>query len=315
MRRVGREEAERLIGAVRPGAVPHEARMVGIRPDLADEVDEDEDETPDEVYEVEFVGGGSYAWSWATRPFGRPGAPLWCTRPEEGDVLCVRGETTVGSPEVLRMEPRTLRVLGSRFARPQPTVLDPGVVAPADVTQGTGMTEDEALLVLRTHHEQLVRSGRQRLGGSLGSVPVFGSLLWVLHADDPIFLGLFGAAVLGTPAWAAASYLGPGLRRRRRLTRTTTEGFCEPVEVTRWWGPREVNVRAADGRSWAWNVRPEQHGLLRAETRMWATPLREGGIVHLVGLGGAGGVPTVVEGFTPARPTRPPRAGVQDVVR
>jgi len=315
VRRVGREEAERLLTS--GDDVVHEVTVVRRRPDLADPVRGGE--AAADVHEVEYADGGVYAWSWRSPQVIHDGSRLWCTSATGEGVRCVRVETVLPEPEVLTVARGTFQVLRSRFATPQPTVLDTSVVAPADVTQGTGLTEDEALVVLRSHHARLVRVGRAWMGASCAALPVLGNTVNLLVAlDNPVVVGVVAAVGLGPLAVASAAYLGPGRRRRGRISRSIEAGYVEPVEVVRWCEDT-VTVAALDGRRWSWQVRREDDdpAALPVGTRVWATPLSEGGYVHLVGSPDAegAGVPAVVEAAGVARTPRPPRAEIQDVVR
>ena len=318
VRRVSRQEATALLAEVRPGAVVHEVRVVALRPELCDPVVPG-GQPPPEVQEFDYADGGAYAWSWAAPQMLRAGTALWCTSPVDGDPLCVRAETVLPRPEVLRVRAGTLQVLRSRFTTPQPAVVDTSVIAPADLTQGTGLTEDEALLVLRSHHARLVRTGRAWVGASCAALPIVGNAANLFFAlDNPVVVGGFFALALGPPAVASAVYVGPWRRRRRRLSRPIEGGYLEPVEVVRWCDDT-VTVAAVDGRSWSWPVRSEGATTtsLPRGTRAWATPLREGAYVHLVADPDeeATKAPVVLEAAGVAHSPSPPRSPVQDVVR
>jgi len=314
VRRVDRDEAGQLLREERPGAAVHEVIVGQIRPDLRDRQVPGAQEPPD-VHEYAYTDGGGYSWSWATPQLIRAGSRLWCTTPVDDEVLCVRGETALGTPEVLRSRRGTLALLRSRFSTPQPTLVDPAVVAPADPTHGTAMTEEEALLVLRSHHAGLTRTGRAWVGASLATVPVVANMfsVWVGSGGGTAWVAL-GLLALGPVALASAMYAGPGRRRRLRLTRPVAEGFLDLVDVTTW-TDAVVTVTDVDGRRWSWQVRPESDTRLPEGARVWATPLREGGFVHLVGQRASDGVPRVIEARSSASIVLPPRSEIQDVLR
>ncbi|GAB49840.1 hypothetical protein [Mobilicoccus pelagius] len=148
-----------------------------------------------------------------------------------------------------------------------------------------------------------------------------GSRLWCTSATGEGVRCVRVETVLPEPevlAVASVVYLGPGRRRRGRISRPIEAGYLEPVEVVRWCEDT-VTAAAVDGRLWSWQVRraDDDPAALSVGTRVWATPLREGGYVHLVGSPDAegAGVPTVVEAAGVARTPLPPGSEIQDVVR
>lgn len=312
-RRVAREEAERLIHAVRPGVAVQQVRVGGgADASLLDR----EHETPLDTFEYEFSDGGVYVWQWASPESIRSGTQLWCSRPgPDAEILCVRADTVLPEPEVLRTRQGSVRLVRSRFSVAQPTVVDATVVAPADLTLGTGITEDDALLVLRGRHGRMIRQAQAATaGGAFVTAPLINLAGQSFQLGTAVGVGAVALALSPALAMAGWNRFGPGARRRRRFSETYSEGYLQPVEVKDW---RKVGVTVVtnEGAVWRWAVRPELGHGFRTGQRVWATPLREGSLVNLVGLRDGDGLPDVVEGDSAAAPEGPPRSKIQDVVR
>lgn len=295
------------------GEAPAHLRTPGIRTTGLVTASWDTDEV---VYSYAADDGGVYAWRWDRPQFVKIGERLWCTLPPpEGDqVLCVRRSTILPEPEVLRSRPGTLDLLVSRFAQPPAPIVDPSILRPADVTQGTGMSQDDARLVLRSHHRALVRRGRVLIasvsGGTVWAAFQFGPILAVDAPPAAWGVATVAAAVPAT-ATVAADLLRS--RPRRRHLAAAMEADLDVVQIVR---PRALglDVRTRDGRRFSWAVHADMRAKLERGTPCWATPLIEGEAVYLVAISPEDGRPVVVQPVDPARRVRHPGEQVQDAL-
>ncbi|WP_168582575.1 hypothetical protein [Gephyromycinifex aptenodytis] len=267
--------------------------------------------SPEVVFAYLFEDGSRYAWQWDCPQLVRLDEKLWCAPPSQGDVVsCVRQSTILAEPEVMQSKKDTLQLLRSRFAHPPAPLIDTDVLQPADVTAGTGLSQEDARFLLRSRHAWLVRRGRALLGGTAGAsgwvAMQLGTFLGA-GLDYPA-LGA-GAAIIGGPTLAAFALDRVRNRPARVRAAQAAQADLEVVEIIG--GHRRIlHLRTRDGERYSCTLESDLRAELPNGTRLWATRL-EDPAGYLVGTSPLEGKPVVLRVRSVA-PQRPGRSRVQD---
>lgn len=282
MRRVDRDEAVRLIAAVnaRPeDVVVHEVRGFEVREErlptaVPPWADNDDVYAPSSeiALSYEFDDGSVYVWGWDAPETIREGERLWCTHPRTGGpVRCVRMATILARPDVLTVRAGSLTL--RRSARLPEPLVDPAVIAPADTTRGTGVTQEDARFVLDTQPESGI--------GVKGLLPLLAVMIVGFPIVVPVSgLGSVGGMALGGGLILACLALWTYLARRRRDGHG--EEALDVVEVVRL-SRAAVEVRTAGGEHYAWPIETDDAPVLTPGSCVWSTPVSAGRSVRLVG--------------------------------
>lgn len=326
MRNVLRDEAEdlllpdrrasRLSGATRVQQVRAEEILTGDEAgDHASAVWARHEQSEEVALSYAFEDGSRYSWRWNRPQVVRVGEALWCALPSQADVVsCVRATTILSEPEVLRSKKGSLLLLRSRFAELPAPILDAAIIEPADVTGGTGLSQEDARLVVRAQHASLVRRGRTTVwvtaGASLTAVLQLGPVLG--PGLDYVTMG-GAAAVVALPTLAAFTVDRLRARPRRLRLVDAIEADLEVVEVVSHTA-FTLQVRKRDGECFSWSPDPDLRGMMPPRARLWATRLVDGELAHVVGVSPKDGRPVVLRPTSPATRVLP-EADVQDVVR
>lgn len=224
-------------------------------------------------HEFTLPDGSVYSWDWQGPVWVPKGSVIWCTDPaSDRQVGCAiaRQHVEPGGIEVIWAKEGSVELVRGAHPGGRRPILDAAVIAPLDVTAGTGLTEDEVRLILRQRAAGL---RRRRVGLLLGT--------------------------LGLAWWS--------LRRRIGLYDDAAQGPLAVVEIGPA-TPYGLRVRGPDGLLYSWPARSTSTltAMAHAATaapgdRVWATPIAAGARVLIVGQ--RDGTPFVIE---PGRPADPP---------
>ena len=218
-----------------------------------------------DYYQYELDDGSQYTWSWHGAVYIRKDRELWGTHPGSGrQVGCVRRNGYTGHAELCWAKEGTVQLVRGAHGGQRRPILDAAVIAPLDRTEGTGLSPDEARLLLRQRADAVRRR-------------------------RPLVLAL----TLGLGWW--------DLQRQISRYAEAADGPLVAVAAETP-GPFGLRVRGSDGLLYGWPRRRITDPEPGQGDRVWATPIAPDLRVLLIGQ--RDGSPYVVEPAAPAEVVR-----------